>query len=102
MVIKNLDDENFGETLQPPFLSRPSLKITALSYSWTTWNGEEQMMLLVKMDVDDGKNLEAEDETEGESDADEEKRSNGQDERAHSWPVRWGWNWFATHNFHIR
>ena len=45
-------------------------------------------MLLVKMDVDDGKNLEAEDETEGESDADEEKRSNGQDERAHSWPVR--------------
>lgn len=59
-------------------------------------------MLLVKMDVDDGKNLEAEDETEGESDADEEKRSNGQDERAHSWPVRWGWNWFATHNFHIR
>ena len=43
MVIKNLDDENFGETLQPPFLSRPSLKITALSYSWTTWNGEDAL-----------------------------------------------------------
>ena len=46
------------------------------------------MVLFVKMDVDGGKYLEAEDETEGESDADEEKRSNGQDERTHSWPVR--------------
>ena len=28
------------ETLQPPFLRRPSLKMTALSYSWTTWKYE--------------------------------------------------------------
>ena len=85
--------KNTPGPLAPPVRRRPSLKITARSYSWTTWRGAEVTDLL-RGQTD----LDGEQEGEGQRAEDHQEAGHGDQERAHTRTLVTGnWNIHSSH-----